>query len=69
MPGKDGMETIKELRSEFPAIQIIAMSGSGPLAPVDMIPIVRRVGAVDFLPKPIKREALLEAIKRALGAA
>jgi CheY-like chemotaxis protein len=69
MPGKDGMETIKELCSEFPSVRIIAMSGSGPLSPIDMIPIVRRVGAVDFLPKPIRREALLEAVKRALAGA
>ncbi|MGH8262577.1 MAG: response regulator [Steroidobacterales bacterium] len=68
MPGKAGLETIKELCGEFPGVRIIAMSGSGPLGPVDMIPIVRRLGALDFLPKPIKREALLEAVKRALGA-
>ncbi len=67
MPGKTGLETIKELCGEFPGVRIIAMSGSGPLGPVDMIPIVRRLGALDFLPKPIKREALLEAVKRALG--
>jgi len=67
MPGKAGLETIKELCGEFPGVKIIAMSGSGPLGPVDMIPVVRRLGALDFLPKPIKREALLEAVKRALG--
>jgi DNA-binding NtrC family response regulator len=67
MPGKDGMETIKELHAEFPAIKIIAMSGSGPLGPLDMIPVARRLGAVDFLPKPIRREVLLAAVKRALA--
>lgn len=68
MPGKAGLETIKDLCGEFPGVRIIAMSGSGPLGPVDMIPIVRRLGALDFLPKPIKREALLQAVKRALAA-
>ena len=33
MPEKEGVETIKEIRSEFPETKIIAMSGGGRIGP------------------------------------
>ena len=38
MPGKDGVDTIKEIRQEFPGIRIIAISGGGAVQPTEYVP-------------------------------
>lgn len=68
MPGKDGLETIKELRKESPAVKIIAMSGSGFNGAVDMLRTALHLGAIEVLGKPVRRKDLLAAIERLLGA-
>lgn len=37
MPGKEGIETIIELRRDFPEVKIIAISGGGRIAPRDYL--------------------------------
>ncbi len=67
MPGKDGLETIQELRHEFPAIKIIAISGGGFKGSVDLLPTARNLGAAEVLYKPADQASLLAAVQRLLG--
>lgn len=68
MPEKEGLETILELKREFPAVQIIAISGGGRLGPESYLESARRFGAARAFIKPIDREELLAAIEDLLGS-
>ena len=68
MPDKDGVETIRELRREFPTMKIIAMSGGGLSGMLDILPIAQRLGAAEILQKPFTRTALLAALSRVLAS-
>lgn len=63
MPRKDGIETLKELRSIDKELPVIVISGvSNPLTIVEAM----KSGATDFLPKPASHEDLRKAIRNAL---
>jgi DNA-binding NtrC family response regulator len=64
MPGKEGMETIVELLSEFPQTKIIAVSGVGPAASADYGRLAVDLGAVTFLRKPLRAEELIDTVRR-----
>src|SRR6185503_13492110 len=68
MPEKEGVETIVELRSEFPQARIIAMSGGGRNAGSDYLPIAMQLGARATMAKPFSRQEVLNAIRDALAA-
>jgi two-component system chemotaxis response regulator CheY len=68
MPGRDGLEVIRELCREFPGVKIIAMSGGGFDGTVDMLPMAWHLGATGVLYKPFGQATLLAAVERALGA-
>src|SRR4051812_24225648 len=51
MPEKKGLETIAELRREFPRLPIIAISG-GYNSSEPMLSVAARMGATRFLQKP-----------------
>jgi len=63
MPDKEGIETIIAVRKEFPALRIIAMSGSHG---TPYLQIAKRVGAHAILSKPFDRKAALETVDRVL---
>ncbi len=63
MPGKEGIETIMELRALYPAIRIIAMSGGQPGGTGDFLPLARTLGAAAVLKKPFARDAFLETVQ------
>ena len=63
MPGKDGLTMLAEVRELGIATPIIMISGQ---ATVDMAVRATRLGAVDFLEKPISSEKLLLTIENAL---
>ena len=65
MPIQDGSETIRELRSCFPEVAIIAMSGTTDTGA--MLSIAQNVTAVGILRKPFLTDELLAAVARALG--
>lgn len=61
MPDKEGLETIHELKKEYPDIKIIAMSGTENR---DIhLGTAKLLGATDVLTKPFKKEALLMKIR------
>ncbi len=66
MPEKEGIETIRELRQDFPEVKIIAMSGGGQIGPEAYLRIAKSLGAMRAFTKPIEREVLLEAVRELL---
>ena len=64
MPGQEGLETIKQLRMEFPEVRIVAMSGKPTGA--TMLSVATRLGAAAILSKPFLPQELLTAVEQAL---
>lgn len=63
MPGKQGMETIMDLRMEFPQVKIIAMSGGGNrIGPYSYLMLAKQCGAQRVFNKPLRKNELLAAI-------
>ena len=67
MPEKEGVETIMELRREFPKLKIIAMSGGGRNSASDYLSMARKFGAAFTLAKPFGREELKNALESVLA--
>jgi CheY-like chemotaxis protein len=67
MPGKQGIDTILELKSRFPAIKILAISGGGQGAAAGYLQAAASMGAQKTLAKPFLVEAFLEAVRELLG--
>jgi DNA-binding NtrC family response regulator len=66
MPGMTGLELIAAVRARRPDQPIVGMSGSIDLRRGAVLHALRP--AVEFVEKPIARDALLAAIGRALSA-
>ena len=58
MPGKDGLEFIRELQNEYSLVKIIAMSG-GYQVGLDFLPEAQLFGAVRSLAKPFTLPTIL----------
>ena len=63
MPGKDGLETLLEIRETHPEIKIIAISGGGRHKNMDLLRIAKNLGADAVLQKPLDLDALEKAIE------
>ena len=63
MPGKDGLAFLEELRSQNIATPVVMMSGQ---AHIEMAVRATKLGALDFLEKPISTEKLLLTVDNAL---
>lgn len=61
MPGMDGLQFLKQIKSASPRIHVILMTAFGSIG--DAIEAMKR-GAHDFLTKPFKTEVLLEKLER-----
>ena len=66
MPEKEGIEMIMELKTDFPDVKIIAMSGGAQMGPDGYLQLADALGAQRTLKKPIARDDLLGAIKEIL---
>lgn len=64
MPEQEGLETIKQLRMEFPDVSIIAISGR-PTGGT-MLTVAERLGAKAVLQKPFLPKQLLETVEQSL---
>ncbi len=60
MPHVDGLEFIVELKTLFPDVPVIAVSGKGP----ELLAEAENKGACVALSKPVDPDQLLEAIAR-----
>ncbi|MEK7829054.1 MAG: UDP-3-O-acyl-N-acetylglucosamine deacetylase [Deltaproteobacteria bacterium] len=64
MPVMDGTEVLKEIKARQPNLQVIMISGHGNIeAAVKTI----KLGAYDYIEKPLSLEAVLLTVKRALN--
>jgi len=63
MPGKDGLSLLEELKSQGVTAPVVMMSGQ---AHIEMAVRATRLGALDFLEKPISTEKLLLTVDNAL---
>src|SRR5512145_2499980 len=64
MPGMDGIETLRRIKTLSPGTPVIMMSGH---ATISTAIKATKVGASDFIEKPLEIELVLNAIRRALG--
>jgi len=63
MPNKEGIETIFELKRDFPAVKIIAISGGSRQGGYQYLDQARHAGADHTLVKPFDGDELLQAIE------
>jgi CheY-like chemotaxis protein len=63
MPEQDGIETIQELRGEYPSIRILAISGGGSAGLSGPLTDARLLGADDVLAKPFDAAHLVTAVE------
>src|SRR5258707_11112795 len=63
MPGKDGLSLLEELKAQGVNTPVVMMSGQ---AHIDMAVRATRLGALDFLEKPVSTEKLLLTVENAL---
>lgn len=64
MPLFDGVWLAQQIRERWPSTVIVAVSGAQEM---DTVVKMRKYGAVDYVPKPIGREMLHQALERALA--
>jgi len=63
MPRKDGLDTLREIRQIDQDIPVIMISGAA--SPLNVVEAMK-LGATDFLGKPVNNEDLRKAVRRAL---
>jgi len=62
MPGMDGLETLRRIRTKHPDTEVIMLTGHGSVkSGVEAI----KLGAEDFLEKPVQMDELLQKIHQA----
>lgn len=62
MPGKEGLETILELRRDSPEIKIIAISGGGHIGADDYLNLAKKFGAQFTFTKPFTGNEILQSV-------
>ena len=67
MPEKEGFETIRELKRDFPEVKLIAISGGGFIGAEPYLKIAEGLGVTHNFAKPIEREELLDAVQELLS--
>jgi len=63
LPGMDGIETLKIIKSEHPEIRVIMMSGHGT---IETAVKATKLGAFDFIEKPLSLDKVLLIVNHAL---
>ena len=63
MPGMDGLETLTEIKRQYPATDVIILTGHSTMETAIK---GMRLGAFDFLTKPCELEELTEKIQDAM---
>jgi DNA-binding response OmpR family regulator len=68
MPGQEGMETLHRLRSAYPTLKIIAISGGiAQGGKSDFLPVAGTIGADHCLRKPFRTAELVAALRQLLA--
>ena len=63
MPGKSGIEFLEEIKASHPGMAVLMLSA---FAPTDSIVEAMRIGADDYMTKPVRLAALRERVQSAL---
>ena len=63
MPGMDGIEALKQIKEDYPELQVIMISGHGT---VETAVQATKIGAYDFIEKPLSYDKIVLAIKNGL---
>jgi len=63
LPGIDGIETLKIIKSEHPQLRVVMMSGHGT---IETAVKATKLGAFDFIEKPLSLDKVLLIVKHAL---
>ncbi|MBW2066348.1 MAG: sigma-54-dependent Fis family transcriptional regulator [Deltaproteobacteria bacterium] len=63
MPDMDGIETLVKIKENYPALQVLMMSGHGT---IETAVKATKLGAYDFIEKPLSLEKVLLSINNAL---
>ena len=63
MPEKEGIETIVEVKRDYPHIKILAISGGGKSDPQSYLRLAKAMGAHLTLAKPFVKQDLLKAVQ------
>lgn len=65
MPGMDGIETLQKLRETVPSLMVVMISGHGT---IETAVRCTKLGAYDFIEKPLSLEKVILTTKNALDA-
>lgn len=65
MPGLDGLETAKQILTRWPEAKIVIVSS---LAYDETMQDAKKIGACDFLFKPIEEDQILEILNRVVNS-
>jgi DNA-binding NtrC family response regulator len=63
MPGKDGLETLLEMKRRFPAVPVHVMSGGGTRSKQDFLTLAQKFGATSTIRKPVTASDLIRIIE------
>lgn len=63
LPDRDGLELLDSLHAEYPELPVVVVSGQGN---IDTAVKATRLGAYDFLEKPLSASRLLVTVQNAL---
>ena len=66
MPGKEGFETIIDMKEELPQAKVIAVSGGSMTNPEEYLRSARMLGADITLAKPFTHDQLVDAVRSLL---
>jgi len=66
LPGKDGLEILKDLKDQYPTLPVIMISAFGS---VENAVRATRLGAYDFIEKPPHADKILLSVRNALEMA
>jgi DNA-binding response OmpR family regulator len=67
MPEQEGLETIRILKLNDPAVKIIAISGGGRIGPEAYLPAAKELGADRVFSKPFDIKELVTTVQKLLG--
>lgn len=63
LPGMDGLDTLKAIKSEYPSVCVVMMSGHGT---IETAVRATKLGAFDFIEKPLSLEKVVLVVNHAL---
>ena len=66
MPEMDGVEVLRELRRDYPELQVVAISGGAYEGKVQLLDVAKGLGAAAVLKKPFELDELLGVVRSVL---